>query len=273
MEIQLSVITVFYNQAEFVDDYIKTLVFLQKHYRLEVLIADNASTDSGVSRLSSELSRLAFSSSVKLVFNEKNLGFSRANNQLSGMACGEVLLFLNPDVLATDSDLKGCFQLAMDGGISSPALMDKNRVRYACSSPFYDRILFPLIKLYYFLQSGSTKTRKVDWVQGACLFVHRQRFLGAGGFCEDYFLYTEDMELGRQFKNAGWPVWFVPGESVYHPVTCIQPRQMQKIFSNLRYYFRGRHRLSFDLYQCLLLITGRIGYADLKLYFRLSRNL
>ena len=273
MEIQLSVITVFYNQAEFVDDYVKTLLFLERHYRLEVLIADNGSEDSGLTDLRSALTRLAASTSVTIVDNKKNLGFSRANNQLTQMACGVVLLFLNPDVLTKDSDLKACFQLAMNGGISSPALMSKNGLRYACSSPFYDRFLFPLVKLLYWCQSGGTRTCRVDWVQGACLFVHRQRFLLVGGFCEDYFLYTEDMELGKQFESAGWPVWLVQGESVYHPKTRIQEAQMLTIFSNLGLYFRGRHRLSFDLYQCLLFVAGRMSYSNLRLYFRLSRNL
>ncbi len=270
MEIQLSVITVVYNQAEFIQNYIQSLIFLSRHYCLEVLVIDNASTDSGLLDLKAELGKLPESISVELIESEVNLGFSRACNQLSALAKGEVLLFLNPDALAQESDLAVCYQLAREGGISSPALEGQDGRRYACSSPFYDRYFFPLFKLKYLFRLADQRTLRVDWVQGACLFVQRLRFLAVSGFCEDYFLYTEDMELAKQFSLRQWPVWLVQSESVVHPKTQIKPMQMQRIYSNLRTYFQGRHRLSFDLYQCLLWLVGRISYAELRFYFRLS---
>lgn len=270
MGIQLSVVTVFFNQAIFVKDYIQGLIFLSQHYSLEVLILDNASMDSGFLSLKAELNNLPAGVSVTLIKSQINLGFSKACNQLSALAKGEVLLFLNPDALAQESELAVCYQLAREGGISSPALVDQDGRRYACSSPFYDRYFFPWFKLKYLFRLADKRTLRVDWVQGACLFVQRLRFLAVAGFCEDYFLYTEDMELAKQFSLRQWPVWLVQSESVVHPKTQIKPMQMQRIYSNLRTYFQGRHRLSFDLYQCLLCLMGRISYAELRLYFRLS---
>lgn len=44
----------------------------------------------------------------------------------------------------------------------------------------------------------------VDWIGGACQAFRRGVFLELGGYDESYFLYSEDVELGRRLREAGY---------------------------------------------------------------------
>src|SRR5438128_11513862 len=57
----------------------------------EIIVVDNASSDGSV-----ELVRTRFPA-VRLILNEENLGFPKANNQALPRVRGEYTFFLNPD--------------------------------------------------------------------------------------------------------------------------------------------------------------------------------
>jgi GT2 family glycosyltransferase len=63
---------------------------------LEVIVVDNASSDG-----SAEMVRREFPQ-VRLIANDRNLGYAAANNQAAKVAQGRYLLLLNPDAEVTD---------------------------------------------------------------------------------------------------------------------------------------------------------------------------
>jgi N-acetylglucosaminyl-diphospho-decaprenol L-rhamnosyltransferase len=54
------------------------------------------------------------------------------------------------------------------------------------------------------------------WLSGACLLVRRTAFDAVGGFDDRFFMYFEDVDLGRSLGNAGWRNVYVPRASVEH---------------------------------------------------------
>ena len=56
----------------------------------------------------------------------------------------------------------------------------------------------------------------VGWLSGAFLFVRREAFEQVGGFDERYFMYFEDVDLGRNFGLSGWLNYYVPSAEVMH---------------------------------------------------------
>jgi GT2 family glycosyltransferase len=92
-KIDLSIIIVNYNVKEFLQNLIHSIYKAASNLQYEIIIIDNASDDGSVEFLKEKFS------GVKLIVNQKNLGFSRANNMGLSIAKGEYILFLNPILL------------------------------------------------------------------------------------------------------------------------------------------------------------------------------
>lgn len=58
--------------------------------------------------------------------------------------------------------------------------------------------------------------RTTGWLSGACLLVRRSRFDAVNGFSPEYFMYFEDVDLGKKFAESGYENVFVPSAIVHH---------------------------------------------------------
>ncbi len=56
----------------------------------------------------------------------------------------------------------------------------------------------------------------VDWVVGAALAVRREVLAQVGGFDEGYFMYSEELDLCRRIKEAGWQIVYLPTAQIIH---------------------------------------------------------
>lgn len=95
----ISVIVLTYNNWAYTQACLDSL-FTRTDYpgRLEVVAADNASSDETVERLKEWATR---EPRLKLVLNESNLGFSAGNNTGLAAATGDYLVMLNNDTVVT----------------------------------------------------------------------------------------------------------------------------------------------------------------------------
>ena len=89
-KIDLSVIIINYNTVDFLGRCLSTIE-KQHNVDAEVIVVDNCSKDG-----SAEFVRKRFPS-VRLIANDQNLGFSKANNQALDVCNGTNVYFLNPD--------------------------------------------------------------------------------------------------------------------------------------------------------------------------------
>ncbi len=102
-ERDLSVIVVNWNTRERLRD---CLASVEKHLsRLdhEVIVVDNASSDGSPEMVEREFPR------VRLVRNDRNAGFGRANNQAMAIAEGRWFLLLNSDTILVDDSVETLF--------------------------------------------------------------------------------------------------------------------------------------------------------------------
>jgi hypothetical protein len=63
-----------------------------------------------------------------------------------------------------------------------------------------------------------------DWLSGACLLVRRAALEQIGGLDEGFFLYSEDTDLCKRLRRAGWGVRFDPRATVTHVGGASAPR-------------------------------------------------
>jgi GT2 family glycosyltransferase len=60
--------------------------------------------------------------------------------------------------------------------------------------------------------------REVDWAMGACMLLRRDMLDAVGGFDERFFLCSEEVDLCRRARAAGWSVWYDPAVTIMHPM-------------------------------------------------------
>ena len=65
-------------------------------------------------------------------------------------------------------------------------------------------------------QSRGEIPRSVDWVMGAALLLRRDALEEVGLFDEEFFLYSEEVDLQYRLRRAGWEVHYFPGVTVVH---------------------------------------------------------
>src|SRR5262249_61759687 len=86
----VSVTIVTYNSAQYIEKCLRS-VFRQTHRPLQVVVVDNASSD-GTRRI---LER--FEGRIRVIENDRNLGFAAAQNQAIGSSASTWGLALNQD--------------------------------------------------------------------------------------------------------------------------------------------------------------------------------
>lgn len=205
MNTLLSVIIVNYNTADMIEGCLDS-IRSQLDERIEVIVVDNASSDS-----SREKIRASYPW-VKLIINRKNVGFAKANNQGYSICQGRFLFFLNPDTVMQ----KNCFRAIL-------TYMDRNK-HIGLAGTFVSDITtnhHPTIEYTY---PGHRYARKelrglpgkIAWVLGASMIVRAQVFQETGGFDERYFLYSEDIDLCLTVRKNGWHLGYIEQAKVIH---------------------------------------------------------
>jgi hypothetical protein len=88
---------------------------------------------------------------------------------------------------------------------------------------------------------------EVDWLVGAALMVRRDVLEQIGGFDEDYFMYSEELDWCRRAKAAGWQIAYLPAAQVIHhegksSEQVVAARHIRFQTSKVRYFrkFHGR---------------------------------
>lgn len=252
---KLSVITVFWNGRDDVDEYLEAMDRTQREvpFEVESIIVDNGSVDG-----TGEYIRERYPW-VKLVANERNVGFAVGCNDGLNAATGDYLLLLNPDARPNAKAFKGmvtflerhrrvgatgCMLLHDDGLPQQSAFADLSPSSYWTNHSFLYPTREKIRKLIWRLGlAGSKKPRKVGWMQGSCLMVSRRVYDKIGGLEPSYFMYCEDTDWCRKVREAGYQVVHLPGLALRH-------RQMGSTKHKPEYCFRR-------VYRSVVLYTNR----------------
>jgi N-acetylglucosaminyl-diphospho-decaprenol L-rhamnosyltransferase len=194
---------------------------------LDVTVVDNASGDG-----SAEMVGAAFPW-VRLIRNERNVGFGAAHNQAMRVASGRHLLVLNSDATPGAGALRALVDF-LDAhpsvAVAGPMLrlvdgsVQPSRRRF----PTIATLLFEstqiqrfwphnaVLRHYYMADRSDDEPQEVDWLVGACLCVRAQAAAEVGLFDERFFMYSEELDWCRRFRAAGWRIAYVPQAQVVH---------------------------------------------------------
>ncbi len=222
----LSIIIVNWRSKDYLRECLLSIRRTSGPLPLQIIVVDGASYDGCGEMLAAEFPEVLF------IQSEENIGFGRCNNLGFGHACGDAVLFLNPD-----TELKaGCLPTMLAelearprAGILCPRIenpdgsLQATCVR-ALPTPLnraldstLARRLFPDADLWGIGRAvRATDPVAVEAVSGAFMLLRADVFREVQGFTPEYFMYGEDMDLCAKVRKLGLEVVFVPGASVIH---------------------------------------------------------
>jgi GT2 family glycosyltransferase len=94
-------------------------------------------------------------------------------------------------------------------------------------------------------QSKGASVRPVDWVMGAALVLRREALDQVGLFDEDFFLYSEEVDLQARLRQAGWETHYFPELTVVHHESQfsagIPERRINEMWRSRHRYWRKHH--------------------------------
>ncbi|WP_458788869.1 glycosyltransferase [Dyella jiangningensis] len=180
----------------------------------EVIVVDDASPDDSVERLGQI-------QGLRLLRNDRNLGFIGTSNAGATAARGDFLLFLNNDTQVTPNWLDGllaCFRDREDCGIAGSRLVyPDGRLQEAGGLVFGDGSCWTSGRFEQRDAPAWRYRREVDYVSGASLMIRRAIFSSVGGFDQRYApAYYEDTDLAFAARQLGLKVYYEPSSTVIH---------------------------------------------------------
>jgi N-acetylglucosaminyl-diphospho-decaprenol L-rhamnosyltransferase len=202
-----------------------------------VVVADNASGDGSVARLTAALAEHGWGVWAKLLPLECNGGYAAGNNAairpaLQAAERPRYVLLLNPDTIVRPGALMALVAF-MD---SRPDVgLAGSRMEHPDGTPQRSAFRFPtvlgefegavrfgpvsrLLARWIIAPPVPEGPRPTDWVAGASLIVRREVFEAIGLLDEGFFMYYEEVDFCRRALLAGWPCWYVPSSRVVHLV-------------------------------------------------------
>nr|WP_228728602.1 glycosyltransferase family 2 protein [Chryseobacterium endalhagicum] len=221
---KLSIIIVNYNVTKLLRNCLLSIRKYTEGENYEVIVIDNASTDTSWGDLIPEFPTVRFMSS------EHNDGFAIANNKAIRTAAGEYILLLNPDTelegfymkdILDFADSKqdfGCLGVRMHDAEGNFLPESKRSVPDMFNSfeKLFTNFKRSNSKSYYRSDIDETAIAEVEVVTGAFLLIRRDVYEKTGGLDETYFMYGEDIDLCYTLLINGYKNYYYGKASLLH---------------------------------------------------------
>jgi GT2 family glycosyltransferase len=194
------------------------------------VVVDNASGDGTL-----ETVHAAFPE-VRTVRRERNVGFAGGANAGLRALDTDVMCLLNPDAILVDSSIsKAADYLAAHAevGLLGGKILNGDGTVQASARAFpgHRNALFNRHSLttkflpgnrysrdYLMTDWNHDAVRRVDWVSGAFMFIHRRAIERIGLLDANYFFSIEDVDYCRRLYDAGLEVHYFPDTAVEHRI-------------------------------------------------------
>jgi GT2 family glycosyltransferase len=263
----LSIIIVSYNVKEKLRENLKSILASQGDFSFEVFVVDNASIDGSAQMVEEEFPE------IKLIKNEKNLGFSKANNIAIKQSSGKFTLLLNPDMKLYPETLISSLNFARRNPqaiVSSCLLLSEEGkvIKHVRRFPeLFDQLavilklphIFPrILKSYLYLDFDYNLSQKVDSVRGSFFMINNRAYEKIGSLekpflDERFFLWFEEVDFCRHVHKMGGEVWYNADafcvDYVGRSFSLLKRGRAQKYFSRsmLKYFKKWKPNWQYQI--------------------------
>ena len=288
--LMISLVIVSWNARDFLLQCLASVYAEECRHPMEIIVVDNASLDGSAESVASCYPH------VRLIRNASNLGFAKANNIGISASTGQYVCLVNSDVkmlpYCIDGLVKYCEEHPEVGMVGPRVIGGNGELQRSCRGfptvwNMFCRALaldtiFPRTKAFtgYSLRYWAQDTcRAVDILSGCFWLARREALARVGVLDESFFMYGEDMDWCKRFRDRGWKLVFVPSAQAIHfggassanaPVRFYIERHR----ADLQYWQKHHSRpavLCYFLLTCLHLLLRLAGYVAAILFRRSAR--
>jgi len=246
----VSVIVLNYNAGDLLLNCIDSLK-KSTYANLEILVVDNISSDESQRKCKEKFP------DIKLIQNEKNLGYCGGNNIGIKEAKGEFIVILNPDTIVEPNCVKELI-LAHEkfgDGLYQPKILSLNEENIIQSTG-------NMLHVFGFgfardkgnrITDKKEEVEKIGYASGTCLFTSRKVIEKVGLLDEFLFLYHDDLDLGWRAAQIGINSYYVPDSKIFH----VESYSLK--WSAKKFYWLERNRK-----YCLLTHYSKETYGKMR---------
>lgn len=210
---KLSIIIVNYNVRSYLEQCLQSVQKALNGIDGEVFVVDNRSEDDSVAVLRTDYPW------VRLIENQENVGFARANNWAIRQSDAEYVLLLNPDTVVDEDTLRqsltfmdahpkaggaGVMMHNADGTLAPES-------RRAIPTPWVSCLkMLGFTKRYYMSHLPWDQPSQIEIISGAFCLLRKKALDEIGLLDEAFFMYGEDIDLSYRLLKGGWQNWYLP---------------------------------------------------------------
>jgi GT2 family glycosyltransferase len=302
----LSIIILSFNTSKVILDCLKSIL-LDKglHFSdsgdtstkvsTEIIIVDNGSSDSSVVDINHFFQQKKIpKNTYKIIENNKNLGFSVANNQGIKVARGNYVLLLNSDTIILHSAISQTLTWLSSNpkaSMCTAQLLNPNRSIQASGGffpnlsniltwslglddlPLFNNFVKPFhphTPDFYTHSNFYLKDHQQDWLTGAYILTRRPILGSVNGFDENYFMYGEEYELCYriQKKYPHFQHWYLIGPQIIHlgrASAISQADPLVNEYLGVLHFMQKHHPLQLKLSRRLLYLNAYLRFLLYKL--------
>ncbi|MDO9254476.1 MAG: glycosyltransferase family 2 protein [Bacteroidales bacterium] len=241
---KVAVVILNWNGREFLRKFLPS-VLAHSQDVAEVIIADNASTDSSIEFLQDNYPRL------RIIINRSNGGFARGYNEALSEVEADYFVLLNSDIEVTENWIEPVISLMESDKMIAAcqpklrSFQEREKFEYAgAAGGFIDEYGYPFCRgrIFQHLETDNGQyndAMEIFWATGACMFVRADLYKMFGGFDEDFFAHMEEIDFCWRLKNGGYKIMYCPDSVVYHVGGGTLPKK-----SSHKTYLNFRNNLS-----------------------------
>jgi len=272
-----------YNTKNLLEELVPKVIANSKMEGVQVVIADNGSTDGSIAFVQEHYPNL------KCIQIPKNQGFAGGYNFALKQSDAKYLILLNSDVEPHPGwlePLMAHMESNDNTAVVQPKIKDYYRREYfeyaGASGGFIDKYGFPFCRGRIFGNIEKDEGQydepcKIFWASGAAFCIRASVWKEAKGLDELFFAHMEEIDLCWRILNLGYDIYAIPSSTIYHmggaTLSTHNPRKsflnfrngLYMLYKNLPLASRSKtifYRKMLDgLAGCLFLVTGKAKHV------------
>ncbi len=236
----ISIVILNFNQLKVTCEFLDSTKVLT-YPNFEIIFVDNNSKENPTDHVKQNYP------DIKLIVNERNLGFTGGNNIGIAAANGDYIFVVNNDTEVTPNLLENLLEPFLRDtkiGMVSPKIKffhQPNIIQYAgynAINPFTGR-------------NSAVGNKEEDkgqhdmpgytcYAHGAAMLVKKEVIDKVGAFYDDFFIYYEELDWSARTTRGGYEIYYQPSAVILHKESITMGKESQ-----LKAYYHNRNRILF----------------------------